>query len=165
MHAVSHTNVSEDHVLQLRRDEHNEYINCYNDLIALLFQTNHDIIFLLGGTTNAVYYVMKYLTKAFGREHCVERALVSSYERTMKTELDGDNHGIEANHCRSSRSRVNSMAIALSKSQEVPATLCALYLGRKTALYTSHRFDIRLLSQCMAIVRGEEHDGDLIETM
>lgn len=85
------THVDDDGVLRIGRDIHNECINCFNDVMILVFRSNHDIRFLLGcGTTDALYYCLKYVTKAQKEVDPVElRALlISSYDRRRRKELE-----------------------------------------------------------------------------
>lgn len=112
--------------LVLGREPHNEYINIYNDVISLLLATNHDVRFLLGGTTDALYYVMKYVTKVATENETTEKILMASYERREGIEKEKEASGLPMSAVVSGRSRVNSMAEALSKKQEVGAPMCAL---------------------------------------
>lgn len=162
--AIERTHVDEKNCLHVERAEHNEYINPYNDVMALALCTNHDIRPLVGsGTTDALYYCMKYVTKVHIEVNDLERVLMGCYDRRMSAEQDAAVNGTQITKSSMGRARVNSMAITLSKKQEVSAPMCALYLRRKTSLISSHRFAPLLLAQIMAIIRQEEHETTLVE--
>ncbi len=49
--------------LTVGQEEHNEYINAFNDVNLLVVRSNNDIRFLAGaGTADVMYYCLKYVT-------------------------------------------------------------------------------------------------------
>ncbi len=160
---VAETTIDENGVLKIARNVHNEYINTFNDVLLLLLRSNHEIRFLLGsGTTDALYYVLKYVTKVQDTIQSLERVLMTSFERRSEKEQIIRNAGTALSPHAAGRARVNSMALDLSKKQEVPATLAALYLRRGSALFSSHTFASLHLGQAISIVRNIERDVSLV---
>lgn len=60
------------------------------------------------------------------------------------------------------RARINSMAISLSKKQEVAAPMAVLFLRRKSAMFSSHDFAPLLLGQTMDSISNEIYDATLV---
>lgn len=156
------THLESNSCLVVGRKHHNEYTNSFNDVISLLLATNHDIRFLVGGTTDAIYYVMKYVTKVPVEDGQTERILMESFERRVKVENEKTAAGLPISNVAAGRSRVNSMAMSLSRKQQIGAPICALYLRRKISLYSSHEFVALLLAQSMEIIREEDHEAELL---
>lgn len=150
--------IDADCVLHVARPVHHEYINSYNNVMLALLRSNHDIRFLVGsGTTDALYYCLKYVTKVQIEVDSVESLLMLSFERRKRKEAELELSGGHCGVSDAGRSRVNSMEITLSKRQEVSTPMCALYLRRKSALFCSHEFASVLLGQAMAIVQNETY--------
>lgn len=154
------TEIDANFDLIVARGEHNEYINTFNDVMALLLRSNHDVKFLVGrSTTDAFYYTMKYVTKVPREMEGLESIILACFDKRRNRESEQSETGISHAAFSKGRARVNSIAIGLSKKQSVSSTMCALYLRRKHALYTSHDFVPLLLAQSIAIIRLEEHEA------
>ncbi len=88
------TAVEPDGTLVVGRKHFNEYINSFNEVILKVFRCNHDIRFLVGaGTTDAIYYCLKYLTKVQMAIESLEGLLMMSYDRREQVELDREKDG------------------------------------------------------------------------
>lgn len=145
------THIDENMFLVVGRAHNNEYIYNYSNVIALLLVTNHDVRFQLCGTTDAMYYVMKYVTNIPIETETTEKVIMASFDRRKWIEAEREGTWLRLSTVTKGRSRVNSMASAFSKKQQVGAPMCVLYLNRQSALSSSYKHAILLLVQSMAI--------------
>ena len=160
------TSIGVGDVLHVGRHNHNEYINSYNDVVLSLLQCKHDIRYLVSGcTTDASYYCMKYVTIGRRQIECVDELVLSQYEKRRKREHYLSQIGLSSDAKSLRRSLVNSIAIALSKTQQVASTLCSLCPLRQTSMYSSHEFVSVHLGQSMSIAQHEEYEADLVTSI
>ncbi len=130
------TNVDCNGVFTIGREEHNEYINAFHTVILLGFRSNHDVRFLVGaGRVKALYYCLKYVTKVQFEVDSLEGVLFAAYERRKKQEEEKEKSGIPLCVEASGKSRATSMALSMSRRQEISATMCGLYLRRGSAFF------------------------------
>ncbi len=156
------TRIDPNGVLTLRRAPHNEYINAFNDVLLLVLRSNHDIRFLLGsGTTDALYYILKYITKCQNEVDSVEGILMASFDRRQQTEKGNEEGGSPMSQKDAGRARVNSMVLSLFKRQEISAPMSALYLRRGSAMFASHGFAPLLLGQALSVLKKAPHESVL----
>lgn len=163
-HSLLRTKVEES-CLKLGRAAHNEYINNYNSVILRLFCSNHDIRFLIGdGTTDALYYALKYATKPQKQVDSLEAILLLSLDRRLETENHLKASGVILASEKLAKARINSMAMASTKKQEISAPMAIQYLVHKTAFVSSHEFSSLLLAQFLSIMNQEEHEITLVQS-
>lgn len=103
---------------------------------------------------------MKYVTKLPKELESLEGIIKRCFGKRRKLESEREQTGISQSLVARGRSRVNSLAISLSKKQSVSSTMCALYMRRKSALYSSHEFVPLLLRKSIAIARSEENEAN-----
>lgn len=81
------TYLDDNLLLHIKRDEHNEYMNAYHEVMEMALCCNHDIRALVGcGTTDAFYYFMKYVTKIQNETEGIEDIMMACYLRRAEKE-------------------------------------------------------------------------------
>ncbi len=79
--------IDSEGILTVGRQVHNEYIISFYSVMLMVLRANHDIRFLIGtGTTDAIYYCLKYLTKVQEAIDSGQGILLASYDRRQEYE-------------------------------------------------------------------------------
>lgn len=114
------------------------------------------------GTTGAVYYCMKYLTKTPPDVDCVEALALLYFDRSKETEDEHKREGmpLSSKHC--GPARFKSLALGMSKMQHILTMMWALYLRRHSCLFSSHDFVTFHLAQTMVILEHQDFEAVLV---
>lgn len=96
--------------MKLQRDNNNHYINKLNDIIAQLFNSNHNVRPLFAcGNRSTVYYAMKYVIKAIPHAYRVESTILNFFNRLKLKEL----HENQVSVINKEQDRLTSLSISL----------------------------------------------------
>lgn len=140
----------EGNTLKLRRAVHNEYINNYSPLMLRLFCSNHDIRFLTGdGTTDALYYVLKYATKPQNQVDSLEAILLLSFDKRIETESHLKSNGSQLHLSSWPKQELIQWQWHQPKSRKyLLLWLCSISITRQHLYHHTNSLPFSLRSSC-----------------
>lgn len=157
----SETRMNENGAIDPRREIGCEYLNPYNELLTCCMKCNTDIRVLLGKEgPRIMWYALKYATKLQQEVESKSAVAIAAFARRQEIENEHPDVGGDV----MGRRRMMSLVWILTSKQEIPAQLAALYLLRKSAEYSSHKFEPCILSQFIAVLNGEACEAVLAPT-